>query len=145
MKPHRMVSNHNPENGEYGDCLRTCIACLTDAPTVESVPHFAAIHYGSADVMWQAVRNWLMDEHNASLWFVPYATDDWQEVTATCNALNPGMFYMLQGASDGGDHIVICQGDRIVHDPAPGGGGLIGPGSNGVFMVVLIVSDRLVS
>lgn len=144
MKRHKMLNGHNPDAGEYGDCLRTCIACLVDADDVRDVPHFA---HGNppADQLWQSVRNWLMDEHNASLWFIPYASDDWQEVTETCNALNPDMFYMLQGASDGGDHIVICQGDRIIHDPAPGGGGLIGPGSNGVFMVVLIVSDRLVA
>jgi len=144
MIRHKMISRHDPANGEYGDCLRTCIACLTDAVSVGDVPHFADGN-PEPNALWRGVRNWMMDEHNASLWFVPYASDDWQEVTATCNALNPGMFYMLQGASDGGDHIVICQGDRIVHDPAPGGGGLIGPGSNGVFMVVLIVSDRLVS
>ena len=145
MIKHRMVSGHNPEAGEYGDCLRTCIACLIDAPSVESVPHFAALHYGNVNEMWRQVRLWLMDEHNLSLWFVPYATDDWQQVTETCNALNPGMFYMLQGMSPGGDHIVICQGDRIVHDPSQGGGGLIGPGSTGVFMVVLLVSDGLVA
>lgn len=140
-----MINQHDPAAGEYGDCLRTCIACLTDAVSVTDVPHFAAENLHSADAMWQSVRNWMMDEHNASLWFVPYVTGDWQEVTATCNALNPGMFYMLMGSNGVGDHIVICQGDRIVHDPAPGGGGLIGPGSNGVFMVVLIVSDGLVA
>lgn len=145
MRKHHMISNHAPERGEYGDCLRTCIACLLDADDVRDVPHFAeywADH--SPDEMWQGVREWLMDEHNMSLWFIPYATDDWRDVTKSCDALNPGMFYMLMGGAPAGDHIVICQGDRIIHDPSRMGGGLIGPGSNGVFMVVLIVPDRLV-
>ena len=140
-----MISGHNPDAGEYGDCLRTCIACLVDAEQVSDVPHFAQANPHDIDALWLSVRHWLMDEHNMSLWFIPYGTDDWQQVTETCASLNPAMRYMLQGSSDGGDHIVICEGDRIIHDPAPGGGGLIGPGSNGVFMVVLIVSDGLVA
>lgn len=144
MKPYHMVSRHDPANGEYGDCLRACIASLIDAEMIEHVPHFAREN-PEPNAMWQNVRNWLLDEHNASLWFTPFGGDDWQAVATSCNMLNPGMFYMLQGASAGGDHIVICKGDRLIHDPSRMGGGLIGPGSNGVFMVVLIVSDRLVA
>lgn len=144
MIKHHMISNHAPERGEYGDCLRTCIASLLDYQRLLDVPHFAE---GDPEpyVMWQGVRNWLMDEHNASLWFTPYAANDPAEVMEAVASLNPGMFYMLQGAAPAGDHIVICKGDQLWHDPSRMGGGLVGPGSNGVFMVVTIVSDRLVA
>lgn len=139
-----MISNHNPERGQYGDCLRTCIASLTNAASIHDVPHFAE-HNPDVQELWDSVKNWLLDEHNTALWFVPYAADDWREVTASCAMLNPGMFYLLMGSAPGGDHIVICKGDSIIHDPSPMGVGLTGPGSNGVFMVVLLVSDRLVA
>src|SRR3546814_14399554 len=39
MTPHPQLIKHDPENGAYGDCQRTCIAVILDLHPSE-VPHF---------------------------------------------------------------------------------------------------------
>ena len=39
MTPHKQLIKHDPENGQWGDCGRTAIACLLDLHPSD-VPHF---------------------------------------------------------------------------------------------------------
>ena len=40
MTPHKQLNRHRPEEGVFGDCYRTAIACLLDLRP-QDVPHVA--------------------------------------------------------------------------------------------------------
>lgn len=115
---------HKPEEGQYGDCFRTALACMLNlAP--EEVPHF--LHDDpSSEVFWSRANEWLL-ARGLKLFNVPFKAD-LDDVLATMKAQNPGVYYLLAGESPRGTaHQVIALDDAIIHDPHPDGGGLVGP------------------
>ena len=134
----KQICEHNPIGHEYGDCLRTVIACLLDMEP-DTVPHFA--HDGAeGQTVWDRADEWLA-ERGLATWRTAYAGGTLDEILQTVNAANPGTYYMLMGRGGGNAaHIVICLGDDIAHDPSPFGVGLRGPfpqGEHGELRVVI--------
>jgi hypothetical protein len=114
MTPHLKLIEHDPAKGQYGDCYRTALACLLDLEPA-SVPHVMGV-----DDNWrETMRRWLSER---GYWMVeiPVIAGSLRAALKTFGALNPGTFYILCGqtASRVG-HCVICEGDRVVHDPNP--------------------------
>lgn len=61
------------------------------------------------------------------------------EVLGLLATINGAFTYLLAGASrSGAEHVVVCEGAHIVHDPAPEMSGLVAPCANGVYVVLLL-------
>ncbi|CAJ0698754.1 hypothetical protein [Ralstonia holmesii] len=140
MTPHKQLIKHDPKNDAYGDCWRTCIACLLDLHPSQ-VPHFCAdgVSQATADA---DCRAWLKERgYNLvrTCMFAKYSemAADW---------FGEAM-YILCGASPnhpGVGHCVIGRGGfEIVWDVGQSGAGLAGPwvddNGNGIYWCEFIV------
>ena len=138
MTPTHCRVRHEPENGTYGDCLRACVASMMDLPW-DQVPHVADNGRDGDSAMAQ-LRNWMKYKHGHVPFIVAWpgdiALDDLLEMM---RMLNPASTYILfGGTADGGDHCVVCQGGRIVHNPAWTGSWIVGPLSNGTWQALVV-------
>lgn len=135
MTPVHCLVRHQPPDS-YGDCVRACVASLLDLPA-ESVPHFAGIAK-TGDEMLTYMRVWLMTQGYAP--FIGHFDGDASvsEILQQQAMVNPGCYFMLFGRVEGGDHVVICRNDKIVHDPNWYRTAMTGPGSTGVWIVMVL-------
>ena len=72
----QLFPDHNPDEGKFGDCYRTCIAILLDMDAAD-VPHFARLestHEWSREKTNEVVREWLAERGYSMLSFVIHAT-----------------------------------------------------------------------
>lgn len=148
MIPQKQLYRHDPENGVYGDCHRTAIACLLDFP-VEEVPHwFEGIPADTpederCEMALKLEVEWLAS-HGLRLINIAYPGELSLEEVLQCQQYqNPGIRYLLGGTSvNRCGHTVICLGKSIVHDPsldAEGDGHTIaGPMDDGLWWVSFI-------
>ena len=129
MIPHKQEFAHDPENGVYGDCFRTAIACLLDV-IVSSVPHF--LHDGNADEGIPRAQEYLK-RHGLQLVEIPL-DGDLESALAIGLEYLPGLNHLLVGESRTGcNHVVICRDGAIVHDPSQTDAGIVGPTDTGHF------------
>lgn len=135
MTPHKQRFAHKPEEGIYGDCCRTVIACILDIEP-EEVPHY---HRMLADGEQSDLMNeWLLGR-DLQLVQIPYDSDP-DDVLSAMRKMNPGLTYLLAGLSRTGvDHYVIAKDDKIIHDPSLTDAGIIGRGSDGYTWVGFVV------
>lgn len=117
MIPHVCRVKHDPENGSYGDCLRTSIACILNVEKPEDVPHFfvdgcdgETAHYRIVDYL--KTRNlrpfYLFFDKSYPL----------EVILHTVGTTNPGIHYLLSGRTEENGHVVICRDDKVVHNTA---------------------------
>lgn len=139
MTPNKQLFLHRPNEGIWGDCWRTSIACLLDLRP-EDVPHF---NEGSIDGLPKPVEQtnadtdrWL-HERGYQLITVPLPGETALEDVIRCaDAWGRGAHFLLSGFSRTGvNHTVICQGDRIVWDPSRTDAGIVGPMDNNFWFV----------
>ncbi len=136
MKPVKQLVLHKPQHGQYGDCFRASLASLMER-AAETVPHFLEDN-PPADIFWQRVDEWLMSNNLA----IAHLAFDCplEQVLSFMGSLNPGLYYLLGGKSPRGTgHAVVACGGRIVHDPHPEGGNLVGPDEDGLYRANLLV------
>lgn len=118
MLPAMCRTPHRPPES-YGDCLRACIATVMDVANPDQVPHFH--HDGpSGPVAMQRVRDWLHPQGYSFTGFAMPGDVAVSDVLAWMGEQNPETTWLLMGSTgaDGGDHVNVCQGGRVVHDPA---------------------------
>jgi len=132
--------HHRPEEGEYGDCLRTAFACLLGMDR-DDVPHFGEggppVHVRS-----NAERDWLQSQGLCEI-TIPYQ-GDLEPILSSFACLNTGEFYMLTGTSRTGcRHVVICRNEKIVWDTSLTDSGIVAPCSDG-FYYVSVLAKRFV-
>lgn len=133
----KQIHPHLPEAGLYGDCFRTCVACLLDLE-VHEVPHFFQIEKDTGDDADILIRDFLATR-GLMLFRFPVC-GSLERITEQMEASNGRAMYMLQGRSPRGEeHVVIYKGADLLWDPAPGGKGIIGPGTNDVFWIILLM------
>lgn len=139
MFPCNCRIKHDPENGQYGDCLRASIASVFNYTDPEDVPHF--YHDGcDGETGNKRLREWLSKEHNCVPFLVYFdGGQSRDEVLNHINETNPDIYYLLFGASDKADHVVICRNNKIIHNTAWVGSHIIGPNSNGYWCVMVFV------
>lgn len=129
---------HDPDNGVYGDCHRTALACLLDMEP-EEVPHFGG-DYTDPGAFHLRESEWLESQglcaastaFNAPL----------EDVLRAQESLNPRVYYLLGGKSRTGcGHTVIGCGGEIVWDPSLDDAGIVAPfDSDGLYWVTWILS-----
>lgn len=126
MKYHKQLIKHDPENGQYGDCYRTVIACLLDLEP-EQVPHIC--ENGSIDTdgeLKNEMNQWLADNYGLSHIEFPIKGENLQQVLDwTAAYMNSCRYTLLGKSAIGVNHIVIANGSRIEH--CTSGNGIVGP------------------
>jgi hypothetical protein len=127
MIKHKQEFRHDPENGVYGDCFRTSIACMLDLKR-EQVPHFL----GDGDVT-QGIERAQRFLKFFNLALIQLPMQGTLEEVLTCGDIYAaGVHYFIVGESRTGcNHIVICKDDEIVHDTSLDDAGIIGPADDG--------------
>lgn len=147
MKPQKQKFLHRPEEGVFGDCYRTAIACLLDKDRDE-VPHFYDRLHNQAvpDDVTNAIRAWLREHGYGRVVFAFGNSVGLNAVLTMMEALNAGVFWLLSGTSRTGcNHVVVCRGGEIIHDPGLTDPGIIGACDDGYFWAEVIIPESQVA
>ena len=140
MIPYHQLNGHDPDNGVYGDCYRACLGSILEIDP-RDMPNFCE---KPEDEYLEFTRNWLAENCGVAMATFPYETKDLSELLKHLGALNPGIYFTLGGRSPRGfNHEVVVLDGKIVHDPAPSGGGLVGPMDDGYYWVSILVYDPI--
>jgi hypothetical protein len=142
MIRHRQLFCHAPENGTYGDCHRTAIACLLDLQP-QDVPHFYQLKVEAQqrgeEFDWRAEVERFLNSKGYTGVDITYASS-LNELFDYMAAVNPRSLYLLGGASPRGwNHTVICRGGGFEWDPHPDSDFVIGPLDSGLFEVTFLL------
>lgn len=116
MQYHKQLCKHDPENGSYGDCVRTCIANLLDLHP-SNVPHFFDNDVNGDDA-WNHIEEYLNKVHGLMPFIMSMECEP--DVIRQYMKINrPDAYYILLAeGSEGCGHAVVCLGDEIVSDPS---------------------------
>lgn len=136
MTPTLSLVKHDPPNS-YGDCVRACVASILNMPA-ELVPHF--YHDGCDGV--EGTRR--MRAYLATLGYglngVQYSGEALvTEVLEIMRENATDIYYILIAANASGDHAIVCKNDQIEFDPAWFVEPIIGPHSDGLWSVFMLV------
>lgn len=134
---HQQLFRHDPDNGVYGDCFRTVIACLLQlAP--QDVPHFCdGPDDGGAT---ERLRAFLRPRGLVLIEFPFDADQRLQHILEIGKHYSQGLYWTLSGMSRNRcNHIVICKGDEIVHDTSIDQSGIVGPGTDDLWWMGFLV------
>jgi len=142
MLYHKQANLHDPDNGLYGDCYRTVLACLLDLPR-DDVPHYVTSMDNTEwleDIQPKYDR-WLADRglQEFSLaadgdWSLDFVLQ-WQRFRAKVP-----MRSMLIGSSRSEcNHVVVVYNGEIEHDPAQNNSGITGPADDGYWHLTWLV------
>ena len=141
MIKRKQLFRHKPEEGIYGDCHRTAIACLMDLEPDE-VPHFGE-DFMDADKFNRRVDEYLASQFLAQISVIYDCELD--VILKHMAGFNPNAYYLLSGTSRTGvNHTVCCLGGEIIWDPALDNSGIIGPCDDGLFWLTFIVPSFMV-
>lgn len=140
MRRQKQLFRHDSDNGIWGDCYRTAIACILDLDR-EEVPHFydndADGEQGRA-----ATQEWMQARGLYLIEFAVVANDDLGAALHGISSMNPGLPFLLSGVSANGcNHVVVCLDGEIVHDPAIDNSGIVGPQDDGCYWLMFIGAD----
>lgn len=135
MIPFNQLINNDPENGQYGDCYRTCIASILEIEP-EKVPHF--YQTGEPGSL-EKVRDWLY-KYDCYLIDVAFRNNNIIELLRMLNSSYRNIYCIISGQSDRGyDHACVLYNGEIIHDPHPSKKGINRPCSTGYYHVEAIV------
>lgn len=128
---------HDPANGRWGDCMRTCLAMMLGMDR-DAVPHHnRELNAGEQD---QLFRDWLGARGMGLMAFGYAASVDY--VAEAMRVWNPGSPYILSGKSPRGtQHVVVVTPDGRMLDPHPDDSGLVGPDSDGIWWVYAVTAS----
>ena len=136
MKYHKQLFNHDPENGEFGDCDRTCMACLLDLDPAD-IPNWG-VHYDDAGKFNLTKEDWLASK---GLWEVQSAFDcSLDDMEHNLRLIWPDVYVLLTGKSNTNcDHVVVTLNGKIIHDPSKEDAGIVGPCLDGYWRASVLV------
>ncbi|TBE67468.1 hypothetical protein [Rhizobium ruizarguesonis] len=137
IQKHQQLFRHDPDNGIYCDCFRTTIACLLHLPP-EQVPHFCCgPDDGKTD---ERVRDFLRPQGLVLLGINFMGDCDRAQILKLGEHYSQGLHYLLTGTSrNGSNHVVICKGSEIIHDPSIDQSGIVGPTKDGLWLIEWLV------
>jgi|SRR5882757_4885683 len=136
MIPIVCQTKHDPDAGTYGDCMRACIASILEfAP--DRVPHFMHDNCDPMEANQRMVK-WLAHYGYAPFVINCGGEDTFADILAYMGEQNPTTYYMVFGRTEYEDHVVVCRGGELAHDPAWYWSPLIGPGSTGAWAIMVI-------
>jgi hypothetical protein len=138
VTPHKQLIRHKPDEGVFGDCHRTAIACLLDL-NPDDVPHFNHDAPG-AETFNRRVAEWLASRGLCEA-SVAYNDDGLQKVLDVVKHCSPGVYFLLGGQSRSGcNHTVIGCDGAIVWDPSPTDAGIVGPcDTDGLYWITFLL------
>lgn len=139
----KQANRHDPENGIFGDCYRTCIAGLLGVDR-DSVPHHVLTM--DPELLNSEVQPkydaWLAERGLQKLAIPVHGEGvDLDEILAFQNTRTPQpALAMLTGQSASGcNHVVIVGNGKIVHDPAINDSGITGPAGDGFYWLTWLI------
>ena len=113
------VTDHNPEEGRFGDCLAASIASIFEIPLAK-MPNFNEGAAGfDGDAQTALVRTFCLRRSLQFMWVAmpPEALAQWRLNLAADNA---EVFHVFSGKSKRGfQHACVGLNGRVVHDPHP--------------------------
>jgi len=144
MKFHKMLVEHDPGNGMYGDCFRACIASLLDYDDPENVPHvFKDYRSGDGERLLDQMRAWLKENHGLDHISFPFQSQSLDDMLQWMKEMIGDTPCILLGRSKRSNHCVLVCDGVIVHDPNPeipaGQHSIIGPADDGFWWVEVLV------
>lgn len=136
MIPVTCMVKHNPPHS-YGDCLGACVASILELPAA-AVPHF--YHDGcDGETGNKRLINWLATRGNAPVFSCFDGDTPLEELMTTAEIVTNGAHYLLFGTTENdGEHVVVCRGNKVVHNPSWGGTRIVKPTSNGIWILMVI-------
>lgn len=134
MKFFKQAFNHIPDEGEIGDCYRTCVAMLTGYERDE-VPHFVGDAWKEAgrddpEGFLKRLDDWLFQHRLYRVQYAWLADPDakLEDALSMAKHFSHNICYMLGGLSrTGNPHVVICRNDEMIWDPSTCDSGIVGP------------------
>lgn len=116
MSPVDQIILHDPDNGQYGDCMRACVASLLDLPPL-AVPHFFEGGCDNAEFD-RRVADFL-ELHGLIEFQLPADAAQHAHYTRNCH-------HLIYGYTERGTyHAVVGLNGQVVHDPHPSKAGII--------------------
>lgn len=134
MTPEFCRVSHDPERGQYADCVRACVASILDLPAV-NVPHWFDDPENEDGQL--KMQLWLAKRGQAAAVIGLPGENVLPIVLAFMRDNYPDKHYMLW-CNSGGDHAVIGCNDKIVHNPAWVASSINGPHSCGLWIIWII-------
>jgi hypothetical protein len=133
---------HDPENGVFGDCYRTCLANMLGIAR-DKVPHYVTTMDPKEweDEVQPKYTEWLSDRGLQEL-AIPVGGDvslnhilEWQRTRSAFPATA-----MLTGTSGTYcNHCVLIRDGEIIHDPSLDDSGIIGPCDDDLYWVTWLI------
>ncbi|EEW57339.1 hypothetical protein SCH4B_4353 [Ruegeria sp. TrichCH4B] len=119
MKRHKQLISHNPDQGRWGDCYRTCMAMVMGMDP-ENVPHFCDGDDKDRSGV-DLAREWL-NPQGFGIWTCFYPEENSLDlILSTFAHLAPGVPVILTGHSPRGvNHCVVVLDGEVFCDPASG-------------------------
>ncbi|MEM9579072.1 MAG: hypothetical protein AAF891_00175 [Pseudomonadota bacterium] len=115
----KQLITHDPENGKWGDCYRTCIAMLMGLDPAE-VPHFCDGSPENASGI-EGVRDWLRPQGLSVFQSVYGADITFRQLMGTLEHFSPGVPVIITGMGTRGvNHCVVAIGNQVFCDPCNG-------------------------
>ena len=136
MKYYKQEVLHDPKTGNFGDCQRAAIATVLQLDMSE-VPHF---NEGGPDSLefFDRISEFL-NQRGMTLFSIPFQACPLEDLLRTMGVNNENTVYMLSGTTPRGvNHVVVCKGGKLIHDPHPSNDGLTGPCDDGYWWIEIV-------
>lgn len=143
MMEQKQLFLHLPEQGQIGDCFRTCVACVLDRPQVE-VPHGFGKFWIDKDttvtpLVHAQLNEWLLAQgYQCRFIEIPLETTREQLGTYLTHYYKD-MHVVVGCNSRNGGHSVVMRNDDYMYDPSIDESGCIGPMDDGYYWLGLLV------
>lgn len=139
MRFQKQAFRHQPEEGIYGDCHRTVLACMLDMDR-DDVPNFGKDYIDNVKFHIE-VNAWLRTQGYKETHFAFNVPLD--QVLKTLGDIFTDTYYILGGNSKNGvGHSVICCADQIVWDTSLDDSGIVGPMDDDLYWVTILTPIR---
>lgn len=137
MKPVKQLYRHKPDQLEFGDCHRACIASILELD-IHEVPHFGYDGCTDIDIFNKRVANYLETKNLCEVTFAFNCI--LPSLLRMMKLLNPNVYYIVGGQSKNKvNHSVICYNDEIVHDPSLDNSGIESQCDDNHFWISILV------
>lgn len=118
----KQLITHDPENGKWGDCYRTCVSIILDIEP-QHIPHFCdgPNGFGEDGSGIKGLREWLRPM-GMGVWQNIYTADtSLEDILRTSEHLSNGVPYILTGKGGRGvNHCVVVIDGKVFCDPFDG-------------------------
>lgn len=140
MTPFTQLFGTDEEKNIYGDCWRTCIACILDIPP-EGIPHFCADDKSFGDAIDEA-REWLK-QFDYNMQTTMYGDAPFEDFMSDIHYSFVDTFIILGVGTTRENHAVIAYNGAVIHDPSIGQTNITGSMTNGHYSIQ-VIAPRLV-